>query len=91
MSSLAVRPDPSRVIGIATALSAHIAVGMLLLIGLSPMWNPPVAPNEPMETVWIKPQPTPPAPVMPVAPTRPTLVKPERVPPVVPRIPLPPD
>ena len=89
MSSSAVRPDPSRVIGIATALSAHIAVGMLLLIGLSPMWDPPVAPNEPMETVWIPNPPPPPAPAMPVAPTRPTLLKPERVPPVVPRIPVP--
>lgn len=87
MSSLAFRPDPSRVFGIAVAVSIHIAAGMLLLIGISPMWNLPQAIDVPMETVWIPPKPTPPVPVMPVAPAKPQVVKPMIAP--MQRIPLP--
>lgn len=76
MSSLAVRPDPSRVFGIAIAVSVHIAAGMLLLIGVSPMWNLPQAIDEPLQTVWIRPKPTPVVPVMPVAPPKLEVVKP---------------
>ena len=80
MSSLAVRPDPSRVFGIAIAVSLHIAAGMLLLMGVSPMWNLPRVIDEPLQTDWIRPEPTPAVPAMPVAPPKLEVVKPTLAP-----------